>query len=107
MKKLMDVTSQFFITKGINLNIKPYLKSYLESTGELGTDVFVGEAEIPFWENNLGELVRKQFFFCFFFFFFVFFNFQALFFFFFVFFFRPLNFSDERTHLFGCISIWA
>ncbi|CAG8447876.1 170_t:CDS:2 [Funneliformis caledonium] len=61
MKKLVDATKQCFISKGINLNVKPYIKGYLESTGKLGTDVFIKEAVITFWGNNLGELAFKLF----------------------------------------------
>jgi len=57
LKKLVDATTKRFISKGINIHIKPYLKGFLEATGELKSEVIINEAITPLWGNNVGLMV--------------------------------------------------
>ncbi|CAI2173443.1 68_t:CDS:2 [Funneliformis geosporum] len=61
MKILLDATQNRFISKGINLNIKPCLKGFLEATGELKSKVIINEAITPLWGSNLGAVAFKLF----------------------------------------------
>ncbi|CAG8517876.1 8153_t:CDS:2 [Funneliformis mosseae] len=61
MKRLLDATKKRFISKGINLNIKPCLKGFLEATGELESEVIINETIAPLWGSNLGAVAFKIF----------------------------------------------